>query len=133
MGLKEMSLLTGATVAASGGSALTFAEDGVRVANGIHLIVPSDENYVTRRSATVKYRPPTFDQVTGSYSKDKKSISLTRPVQLENGRMVFCVIRVEREVHPELAASEVLELNKLAAQMLVDADAAAFWATGALS
>lgn len=133
MGLKTMSLLSGATVSSSGGSALVFADDGVTIPNGLHLIVPADADYQTRRQVTVKYRPPTIDAKTGAYSKDKKSITLVLPVVLSTGAVVFNTMRIEREVHPSLSAANALELNKLGAQMLSDADIDAFWATGSLS
>lgn len=133
MGLKTMSLLTGATVAASGGTALAFAEDGVSISNGLHLMIPADADYQTRRMVTVKHKPPTIDAKTGVYSKDKKSISLTLPQVLTSGVVVFNVIRIEREVHPSLSAASALELTKLGAQLLVDDDVVNFWATGSLS
>lgn len=133
MGLKTMSLLAGATVAASGGSAQVFAEDGVTIQNGLHLIIPADTDYQTRRQATVKYRQPTLDVKTGVYGKDKKSISYALPLVLTDGRIVFNTIRIEREVHPSLTAAQALELNKIGAQLLVDDDATSFWASGSLS
>lgn len=133
MGLKSMSLLAGASVAASGGSALVFADDGVTIQNGVHLIVPADTDYQTRRQVTAKVRQPTLDARTGVYGKDKKSISLSLPTVLADGRVVFNTIRLEREVHPSLPAADAEELNKLGAQMLTDADVLAFWATGSLS
>lgn len=133
MGLKNMSLLAGATVSASGGSALVFADDGVTIQNGVHLIVPADADYQTRRQVTAKYKTPTLDPKTGSYGKDKKSISLALPIVLTDGRVVFNTIRIEREVHPSLSAANALELNQLGAQLLVDANVANFWAAGSLS
>lgn len=133
MGLKNMSLLASATVAASGGSALVFADNGVTIPNGVQLVVPADTDYQTRRSVTAKYRPPTFNQATSAYGKDKKSISLTLPIVLSDGKVVFNVIRVEREVHPSLSAANANELNLLLAQMLIDNDVSNFWATGSLS
>lgn len=133
MGLKTMSLLATATVAASGGTALVFADDGVTIQNGLHLIIPADTDYQTRRQVTVKYRQPTLDPKTGAYSKDKKSISLALPIVLSDGRVVFNTMRIEREVHPSLTAAQCLELNKLGAQMLIATDVAAFWATGSLT
>lgn len=133
MGLKTMSLLAGATVSATGGTALAFAEDGQTIQNGVHLIVPADADYQTRRQVTAKYRPPTLDPKTGAYSKDKKSISLALPLVLSNGQVVFNTIRIEREVHPSLSAANALELCKLGAQILTDSDTTDFWATGALS
>jgi hypothetical protein len=133
MGLKTMTLLAGATVAATGGTALAFADDGVSIQNGVHLIVPADADYQTRRQLTAKYRQPSLDVKTGVYGKDKKSISLALPVVLADGKVVFNTIRLEREVHPSMSAADVLELNKLGAQLLTDDDVLAFWATGSLS
>lgn len=133
MGLKTMSLLSAATVSATGGTALAFADDGVSITNGLHLIVPADADYQTRRSVTVKYRPPTIEPKTGAYSKDKKSMCLALPVVLSTGQVVFNTIRIEREVHPSLSAASAAELCSLGAQMLTDADAVAFWATGSLT
>lgn len=133
MGLKTMSLLANATVAATGGTALGFSDDGVTIPNGVHLIVPTDVDYQTRRQVTVKYRQPSIDAKTGVYSKDKKSICLAQPVVLPTGQVIFNTIRVEREVHPSLSAEAALELTKLGAQFLIDSEAAGFWATGSLS
>lgn len=133
MGLKTMSLLASATVSASGGSALVFADDGVTIPNGVHLTVPADTDYQTRRTVTAKYRPPSIDTATNQYGKDKKSLCLSKPVVLSTGKVVFNTIRIEREVHPSLTAAECTELNKLGAQMLVDSDTDGFWATGSLS
>lgn len=133
MGLKTMSLLSGATIAASGGTALAFADDSVSVQNGIHLIVPSDTDYQTRRQLTAKVKLPSLDPKTGAYGKDRKTISFTVPLVLPDGKVVFNVIRVEREVHPSMSAAAVLELNKIAAQLLTDSDVSDFWAVGSLS
>lgn len=132
MGIKNMTLLASATLAATGGTAVVFADDGVTVPNGVHLVVPADTNYALRRSATIKYRPPVLDNL-GAYSRDKKYISITRPLTLASGKIVNNVLRVEREVHPELSAAECTELNKLAAQLLFDSDVDSFWAAGSMS
>lgn len=133
MGLKNMSLLAGGTVSTSGGSAQVFADDGVTIQNGLHLIVPADSDYQVRRSATVKYRPPTVDPKTNSYTKDKKSITYTYPQVLTDGSVVFNVLRIERECHPSFSAANAAELNVIGAQLLSDSDLTAFWATGSLS
>lgn len=132
MGLKTMSLLAGATVSATGGTALAFLDDGVSIQNGVHLVVPADADYQTRRQATAKVRQPVVDPKTGAYGKDRKTISFTVPQVLADGKVVFNVIRVEREVHPSLSAANALELNKIGAQLLVDSDCADFWAAGTL-
>jgi len=133
MGLKSMSLLAGATISASGGTPIEFAEDGVSINGGLHLMIPEDGDYTTRRQATVKYRPPTLNATTGVYGKDKKSISLTLPLVLASGKIVFNTIRLEREVHPELDSDVAHQLNLIGAQLLISSDAGNFWAYGSLS
>lgn len=134
MGLKTMSLLAGATITPSGGSALVFAEDGQMIQNGVHLIVPADTDYQTRRQLTAKVKQPTLDPKTRTYTgKDKKSISYTQPVVLADGTISFAVLRVEREVPPSMSAANALEMLKIGAQICVDADLADFWANGGLS
>lgn len=134
MALKNMSLLTGATVAASGGSALAFADVANAIPNGVQLVVPADADYQTRRSSVFKYRAPTVDPKTGAYSKDSKSVTYVKPtVNAVTGKINFNLVRIIREVHPSLTAAECADLNKVAAQMLTDSDTDAFWATGSVS
>jgi len=132
MGLKNMSLLTGATISATGGTAQVFADNGVTIQNGVQLVVPATADYRVRQNATAKYRAPVLN-TDGTYTRDKKSISYTVPQILASGKVVFNVIRVEREVHPEFSAASALELNKIGAQLLFDTDLDNFWTAGSLS
>lgn len=135
MGLKTMSLLVGTetVISVTGGEPLVFADDGITIANGLHLVVPADTDYQRRKQATLKYRAPSLDPKTGFYTKDKKSVSFTIPLVLPNGSVVFNTIRVEREIHPSLDSVDVAILNQVGAQLLFDADTVNFWATGSLS
>lgn len=133
MSLKNMTLLAGATIAASGGTQIVFADNGVTVPNGLQLLVTNDSDYQTRRVATVKYRPPTVDTKTGSYGKDKKSITFAMPIILSDGRVVFQTLRIEREMHPSLDAEACANFNKIGAQLLTSSDLDGFWANGSLS
>lgn len=134
MGLKNISLLALATSnVPTGGTPLVFADDGITIQNGLHLIVPADADYQTRRQVTAKYRPPTLDPKTGVYGKDKKSLCLVQPILLPNGSVSFQTLRIEREVHPSLSMAQAAELCSLGAQLLTDNDVQSFWATGSLS
>lgn len=132
MGLKSLTIKHGATNSVAGGSDFVFADDGVTITNGVHLVVPATTDYSVRESATWKFRPPTL-LPTGVYTRDKKSVSFTVPMTLASGAVVNNVIRIEREVHPEMTVANVLEFNQKAAQLLWDTDTTAFWATGSLS
>lgn len=133
MALKNMSILAGATVSVTGGTAVAFVDNGVSIPNGIQLVVPADTDYSVRRVATVKYRPPVLDPKTNVYNKDKKSISFVIPQVLSNGSVVFNTLRIEREVHPTFSAANCTDMNKLGAQLLTDTDLDNFWGAGSLS
>lgn len=132
MSLKNASILTGAALSATGGTAKVFADDGVTIQNGLHLTVPAVADFRVRDSLTVKYRPPQL-QPDGSYTRDKKEMSFNVPQLLASGKVVNNVVRVSREVHPELSAAAATDFNKQAAQMLFDADFDGFWNAGSLN
>lgn len=132
MGLKTMSLLSGATVSATGGTALAFIDDGVTIQNGVHLTVPATADARIRETATAKYKPSQVN-ADGSMTKDRKTISFAIPIVTAAGKIVYNTIRVEREVHPEFSAANCTNLNGLGAQLLIDSEVANFWLAGSLS
>lgn len=133
MGLKNMSILTGATITPSGGTAFVFADDGVTVPNGVHLSVPATADYRVRENATFKFKPPTLLS-DGTYTRDKKEFTFVIPMILASGKVVFNVFRVSREVHPEFSAANCTNFNKLCSQMIAgDADTDGFWGNGSLT
>jgi hypothetical protein len=127
-----MVIKSGTSIAATGGSDVTFAPDGQTIQNGVHLIVPAISDFRVRPQLTVKYRPPVLNP-QGVYNKDKKTLSYTIPKLLDDGTIVFNVVRVEREVHPESTPEEAAALLEAASQFCFDTDVSAFWATGSLT
>jgi hypothetical protein len=116
----------------TGGSDMTFNEDGQPVVGGVHLANTAQTDFRIRENMTVKQKVPTIS-ASGVYSKDKKSITYVEPKILASGVTVFNLIRIEREVHPESSAAEALNLNMVGAQLLSDSDFANFWAAGSLA
>lgn len=132
MGLKTLSLLSGATISASGGTALVFATNGKTIADGLQLVIPADADYQTRRMLTAKVKQPSINPKTGAYGKDKKSLCLAKPKVLPTGEVIYETIRCEREMHPSSSAAECAEMNKLGAQLFSDSDLDAYWANGSM-
>lgn len=132
MGLKNMTLKEGGTLAVSSGTNIAFADEGTSIQNGVRLIVPATADYRVRESVVAKVRPATI-QSDGSYSKLKRSLTFTVPFILANGTTSFNVMRVEMEIHPEAEATVRSRLLVLAAQMLFSTDTSSFWNTGSLS
>lgn len=115
-----------------GGSDVTFTPDGQSVNGGVHTSDSSQTDFRIRQNMTIKNKLPTL-LGDGTYSKDRKTVSIVAPKILADGTTVFNLIRIEREVHPESTAAEAFELNMLAAQVVSDSDFLTFWATGSLA
>lgn len=133
MPLKGSILKDGASaLTVTGGSDMTFTDDGVTVANGLHVSNAANTDFRVRENMTIRTKNPTINSA-GVYSKDKKTVTYVEPKIIASGATVFNLIRVEREVHPETTAAEALNLNMMGGQILSDADFTAFWAAGSLS
>jgi hypothetical protein len=133
MPLNGMILKKAGANSVTGGTDVTYTEDGQEVPNGTHLVDSSVTDFRTRSNIKLQNRIPTYNSLTGEYSKDKKTVTLVCPKILESGKTVYNLIRIEREVHPESTAAEAAELNIQGAQLLFDSDAANFWAVGSLA
>lgn len=134
MGVQTLVVKAGASaMTPTGGSDKTFTPDGVTVANGIHLANAAQTDFRIRENITIKNKIPTLNAATSRYSKDRKSVTLVAPKILASGEIVFNLIRIEREVHPESTAIEALELCMLGAQLCSDSDLANFWSAGSLA
>lgn len=129
MGLTSIGLLSGATLAASGGTALTLTtmanpSEGVRVADA------TVADFRLRPTATFRSIIPVQNR-DGSYSKDRRNASFVTPLfdsvseVYENG-----VIRIERVLPAFATPAQALHLNYIVAQLLFDTDTASFWSTG---
>jgi len=131
MSLRNMSLPVGGTISVSGGTTTDFADDGSTIQNGLHLIVPTDTSYLTRRSITAKVRQAAM-QSDGSMSKIKRGLTFVKPTVLASGVTVYNVVRCEIDVHPEVEATIRAELLSVGALLFSDNDTANFWAVGSL-
>lgn len=135
MGIRSLTLQNSSTKAGltmTGNTPVTYAEDGMVIANGVHVICTSDA-LADRRQVTFKSRPATFDAKTSTYAKSKNSISVARPVTLLDGKVSFLTVRVELEAHPEVPEEDVNVLVNHAAELLLGTDYRPFWLYGAKS
>lgn len=131
MGLRNLtSLKQNPTITVTNGTSLTFAEDGVSIANGIHMVCVTDSDFAARRQLTAKVRPATLDPKTGSYTKAKKDLSIGLPLVLGSGSVIFNAIRIGFEDHPMLDTASAKGLRFLAAQLLTDPAMDSYWEMG---
>jgi hypothetical protein len=133
MPISGMVIKSGGTNSVAGGTDVTYVADGQDVPNGVHVVNASVSDFRVRGNATFKNRIPVYNQSSAKWTKDKKAVTLVLPKLLASGEVVFNLIRIEREVHPESTAAEALELNTQGAQMLFDTDFTNFWSVGSLA
>lgn len=138
MGLKNLTLKdAGLLDRTFGGSTITLIEDGVVVPGGLHFITAETDDSapgVPKYTVTVRNRPAVLNPKTGLFGKAKRSISVSRPVQLSHGgSVVFNTVRFEMEMHPEFDEGKMTSLRDFALQFVALADVDAYWKYGSLS
>jgi len=120
---------TGGTT--TGGTAMALSSDGVDVKNGVHVADMSESNFLVRSNATFRTRNPQR-LPDGAYTKAKRFASIVVPKLLANDTVVFNLVRIEVEAHPETTESELVNLHMLGAQVFTDADLTDFLKYGSL-
>lgn len=132
MGIANATLLVGGTVSASGGTSTAFVPNGSQVTGGIQVVDSTNTNAVTRASMTFRtIKQAVLDAVSGLFTgKIKRQAQLVRPKVLSSGRVVFPLVRIELEFHPENSDAEISALMSEGAQLLIDTDFTSFWKIG---
>lgn len=135
MSVSNATLMVGATVAATGGTSTTFVPNGADVKSGIQLVDSTNTNAVTRAVITLRtIKAAVFDAVKGIFTgKSRRSCQLVRPKVLASGQVVFPLIRIEVEDHPEMSDAERAQLRSEGAQILTDPDFTSFWTLGSIA
>lgn len=133
MSVQNATLLVGGTVSATGGTSTAFAPNGAQVTGGVQIVDSTNTNAVTRASITCRtIKNAVLDLTTGVYTgKSKRQAQLVRPKVLASGRVIFPLIRIEIEDHPDMSAAERAALRTEGAQLLIDSDFTNFWEMGA--
>jgi hypothetical protein len=129
MSIKTLSMLSGCTVAAAGGSAMPFVPYGKVIANGTSVMNVTEPSYQLRNVCTFSVKHPTV-QADGELSKFNKKGTYLMPFTLASGKIVYPIIRIQMEDHPEMTAAEITEFRLRGVQLLNDPDLVAFWETG---
>jgi hypothetical protein len=133
MTISALSLMKNATGGTTtGGTAMALSSDGQEVKNGVHVADMDETNFIVRTNLTLKTRNPQR-QSDGSYSKAKRFATIVVPKELASGEVVFNLVRIETEIHPESTSAEQTNLHMLGAQIFTDSDLTAFLTNGSLA
>lgn len=118
MSLNSCSVLTGATITPSGGSAVSF--EGTGPSNNSHtLICTDDTSLLTRRTITAGIKAPKVSSsAPGGYTQARGSVVLKFPKTLDNGNTTVDTVRIEVSYDPENTESEVDNYCDMSSQVL---------------
>lgn len=127
MPLSTASILSGATMAPSGGSALDFASAGQ--SKGVNTLYATDDTDLrTRRSivATTK-DPKVSSSAPNGYTQARSTVVYKAPLVLDNGNVTVNTVRIEVSSDVETSTAEKTELLVIASQICNDADFVEFF------
>lgn len=127
MSLQNMQLLTGATVAFSGGTAQSFTPDNLEIPGGLHVVDMSVADFRIRPQITFKAKSP-VKKTDGSYSKEIRSAKLVMSFIDANGVTQYDWVEVTTSLTP--GSTNLSELRKKGAQLACDTDTDNFYTIG---
>lgn len=130
MGLQNMQITTGATIAVSGGTAQTFSPDNLEVAGGVHVVDATVSDFRVRPGITFKAKSPT-KKTDGTFTKEIRSGKLVLPYLDSAGIVQYDFVEVTTSLTP--GSVQLQELRKKGAQLLIDADTDNFYVVGSKS
>jgi len=124
MALNNAALVVAPTsIAPTGGTALTFASNGIQGPGEITLVVPADLDLRTRRSIDIKVKPAkTSVGAPNGYTQARVSMLYKKPKILANTKITVNTVKVEFAFDVETTQVEIQELLDVAAQLCFDAD-----------
>lgn len=121
MAIRNATILTGATISATGGTSSTLKVTGQKVDNGVQVADFSVTDIRLRPSITFKCRPAAL-QRDGSWSKQKADYTIRMPKLLADQSITINYARGSIEVHPESTDAEITKLSTWDAQLKFDPD-----------
>lgn len=130
MSINGITLQEGATYTPAGGTNIVFDATGESVANGVVCVNQAETNFFAREKLIATARLPSFG-TDGKWSKQKTSVRIVMPKTLASGEVVYELVRVEIESHPE-GTNNITALRKLGISALLDAELDNFFLVGSL-
>jgi hypothetical protein len=123
MTIATMTLLEGATITPSGGSALTFSASSSSNGNSIKAYCNEDVNLVTRRNVEFSASEPRPNANSPSgFTLARNSIYVKVPFELANGEITTHTLQIKMARDAEALPANILEMRKLGAQLFIDSE-----------
>lgn len=117
---------TGVTII--GGTDAVMKDDGIDVANGIHVVDTTELDMSIRPNSSFKSKAPSY--VNGKLTKGKRDFTHVRPKRLTDLSLCYPLFRGSFEIDHEITAAEFLELKLQAVQHIMDSELDDFYTFG---
>lgn len=140
MGLKDLTLqensgqivdYTAALGLESQSSAAQLTLSSVSVNGGVQLQFEADTEAASRRTVTFRNKPSVYDPKTKTWSKQKRTISISGPELQENsGTYQANAIRIELDVTATASIGTITKLLNFACCALTSSDTRKFFTVG---
>lgn len=122
MPLNGASVLSGATMSPTGGTAISFTSAGIRN-NSVTLNCDADTDFRTRRQITCSISEPKVATSAPNGYTQARSVALIKlPKTLANGKVTVNTLRIEFARDVETSAADITEAKVIGAQVLNDPD-----------
>lgn len=126
MAIQSAVVKYGATWAPTGGTDLTFVNDGRPVPNGASYVVSGDTDLLLRRELKVRATLPALATSANAYDTLQRNYVMLRiPIVSAAGKQHIQTVRVETALHAEETAK--VSIISLIAALAADADFSDFW------
>jgi len=123
MPISSLSLLEGATITPTGGSALAFKPMFNPQGGSVKVTCSTDTDLRTRRTIDVSVKEPKVSVgAPNGYTQARVASYAKVPFTLDNGSVTTCTVKCELAYDSEMTQAEILELRKLGAQIFIDGD-----------
>lgn len=131
MSIQGSTILSGATISATGGTSSTLTLTGAEVKHGLQVADLSVADFRIRPFINFKQRQPVLHGKV--YNKSRNEAMICIPKVLADGSIAFPLARVSLEAHPEQSDAEVSKILAWAAQLAFDSDFTNFFKLGSLA
>lgn len=131
MPINGATILTGATISATGGTSSTLTLTGAEVKHGLQVADMGIADYRVRPFINFKQKQPNL--VNNVYSKARNEAMIAMPKILGTSIITFPLLRISFEPHPECTDAENVKLISWGAQLLFRSDFVNFLKYGSLA
>ena len=131
MPIQGSTILTGATISATGGTTSTLTLTGAEVKHGLQVADVGVADFRVRPFINFKQKQPVLHGT--KYNKGRNEAMACMPKILASGEIAFPLVRLILEPHPEQTDAEVTKLLTWAAQLAYSSAFANFFKLGSLA